>query len=957
MWEVVQSRSSGESYFRHKLDGRTTWEISETDLPIRAQPEPDATAEQRLTRKAVRVNAATTIQRMWRGYWLRKCYGNGIAELQQDARKVQALWRGAQVRKGLQAAMQKNRGRRQWEAVQSRSTGETYFRNKVDGTTTWERAETDLPPLVSEADLENSPRTRARRAAAAATIQRVWRGYWLRKCFQEGMEEVMRPIAKIQARWRGIRLRNAVRQALGSRTIVAQSEAWEAVQSRSTGEIYFHNKVDGRKTWDRTETDLPQELVNQGTIPIQAAVVIQRMWRSYWLRKCLAEGVEELQGQILRTQEVRKAQEAHELPMSPPPSTQQRLSPGEASPHLPSILEMSDRVRKKAGAYSQPEGNTSSDNQSGVSKSTETDAEAEALAPITPRQLDLDGAEPESASPQAERESPALPALEAMLQRKDNYLMKKPARSTIDSESEDEELQTLHQPRSQPQPEPQWEAVQSRSTGEMYYRNMFDGTTTWERSETDLPQLESEETATLGIPVVVPDTQRAVSACDSYQLDMTAKEFGICKCGFAEEEHEPQPKPKGEPAVSATDSSSDGEDPVSFLLTRRGKWEVQQSRSTGDVYYVNAAEGTTTWERSETDLPAHLSDAELLSLQQEFAPKAPSPLGGLYMGAEHQQAARQIQAQWRGSAAAGTGRRPVPEPEPEPEGNGEHRLEPVPVPERSPAAGRFQVGDKVQRRDGNEAWGIGHVTQLEPLKVNMSATDPAEAGYKWDEVRPSPREREPEDIDSQPELASGRKPAVDPVEAVPPTPTADPLPEAPTPPSRRQQPSAEDAAGRSLVSLSAAKHGQPRAEAASLVQAAWRGFATRRRFVRELQQELQHDMAALDQEIRLATDQSQQTLTMSTVERARLPSEYDEDLRRRQEEALRAQAVAREAAEDPGAEREEQPEPGPRETAHLVVPEGASAGDTVTATTASGGTVEVPVPSGASPGRVFTAEL
>ena len=191
MWEVVQSRSSGESYFRHKLDGRTTWEISETDLPIRAQPEPDATAEQRLTRKAVRVNAATTIQRVWRGYWLRTCYGNGIAELQQDARKVQALWRGAQVRKGLQAAMQKNRGRRQWEAVQSRSTGETYFRNKVDGTTTWERAETDLPPLVSEADLENSPRTRARRAAAAATIQRVWRGYWLRKCFQEGMDIVV----------------------------------------------------------------------------------------------------------------------------------------------------------------------------------------------------------------------------------------------------------------------------------------------------------------------------------------------------------------------------------------------------------------------------------------------------------------------------------------------------------------------------------------------------------------------------------------------------------------------------------------------------------------------------------------------------------------------------------------------------------------------------------------------
>ena len=95
-------------------------------------------------------------------------------------------------------------------------------------------------------------------------------------------------------------------------------------------------------------------------------------------------------------------------------------------------------------------------------------------------------------------------------------------------------------------------------------------------------------------------------------------------------------------------------------------------------------------------------------------------------------ASLKIQAQWRGSAAAGTGTRPVPEPEPEPEGKGEV----VPVPERSPAAGRFQVGDKVQRRDGIEAWGIGHVTQLKPLKVNMSAADPSEDGFAWDEVRP-----------------------------------------------------------------------------------------------------------------------------------------------------------------------------------------------------------------------------
>ena len=51
-------------------------------------------------------------------------------------------------------------------------------------------------------------------------------------------------------------------------------------------------------------------------------------------------------------------------------------------------------------------------------------------------------------------------------------------------------------------------------------------------------------------------------------------------------------------------------------------------------------------------------------------------------------------------------------------------------------APRFQVGDKVQRRAGVEEWRMGYVTQLDPLKVNMSATDPSETGYTWDEVRP-----------------------------------------------------------------------------------------------------------------------------------------------------------------------------------------------------------------------------
>ena len=53
-----------------------------------------------------------------------------------------------------------------------------------------------------------------------------------------------------------------------------------------------------------------------------------------------------------------------------------------------------------------------------------------------------------------------------------------------------------------------------------------------------------------------------------------------------------------------------------------------------------------------------------------------------------------------------------------------------------PASSRsFQVGDKVRRRDGTNAWGIGFVTSLVPLKVTASSADPSATGYTWDEVK------------------------------------------------------------------------------------------------------------------------------------------------------------------------------------------------------------------------------
>ena len=75
----------------------------------------------------------------------------------------------------------------------------------------------------------------------------------------------------------------------------------------------------------------------------------------------------------------------------------------------------------------------------------------------------------------------------------------------------------------------------------------------------------------------------------------------------------------------------------------------------------------------------------------------------------------------------------------------------------------FQVGDKVQRRDGTEAWAVGFVTQLEPLLVNKSDTNPSEAGCSWDEVRPFGPESEPE----RPKPQKPRPPVEDPPEAEP----------------------------------------------------------------------------------------------------------------------------------------------------------------------------------------------
>ena len=55
----------------------------------------------------------------------------------------------------------------------------------------------------------------------------------------------------------------------------------------------------------------------------------------------------------------------------------------------------------------------------------------------------------------------------------------------------------------------------------------------------------------------------------------------------------------------------------------------------------------------------------------------------------------------------------------------------------APATVEWRIGDKVERRDGNDSWGYGFVTEAstQMLKVTTSDSDPSAQGYSWDEVR------------------------------------------------------------------------------------------------------------------------------------------------------------------------------------------------------------------------------
>ena len=53
----------------------------------------------------------------------------------------------------------------------------------------------------------------------------------------------------------------------------------------------------------------------------------------------------------------------------------------------------------------------------------------------------------------------------------------------------------------------------------------------------------------------------------------------------------------------------------------------------------------------------------------------------------------------------------------------------------APPPQAFYLGQKVARRNGTGAWGVGFVTSIDPLYVTVSDKDASEEGHKWDEVR------------------------------------------------------------------------------------------------------------------------------------------------------------------------------------------------------------------------------
>lgn len=105
----------------------------EGETEARQQAERRLRAEEEYTRKAAlqttigaqRRQAATVIQKHWRGWWLRKCFAEGLAELRRPIQKVQAMWRAAKIRKTVRLAVAQHREQKDYHYCIDKSLLET----------------------------------------------------------------------------------------------------------------------------------------------------------------------------------------------------------------------------------------------------------------------------------------------------------------------------------------------------------------------------------------------------------------------------------------------------------------------------------------------------------------------------------------------------------------------------------------------------------------------------------------------------------------------------------------------------------------------------------------------------------------------------------------------------------------------------------------------------------------
>ena len=71
------------------------------------------------------------------------------------------------------------------------------------------------------------------------------------------------------------------------------------------------------------------------------------------------------------------------------------------------------------------------------------------------------------------------------------------------------------------------------------------------------------------------DDDDDVQACDNYRVDLQAKNFGDCKCGFPKFSHKEKPKPVGRAAFQKKEQQAEG-DAVRARARPAGAHEVSR---------------------------------------------------------------------------------------------------------------------------------------------------------------------------------------------------------------------------------------------------------------------------------------------------------------------------------------------------------------------------------------------